>query len=65
MTSPLRRAKRQRNTKDAAGTVRIQILLVAAGTARHKKGNIVRSFHVTDAKVSDVAARIANLLGVA
>ena len=52
----LTRATQRRNVRNEQGTVVIKIVLVRRSNP--VRGNIVRSFTVRDAQVSDVAARI-------
>lgn len=58
MTSAaVRRASRRRNTADATGTVRVQIVLVGP-RGQHTRGNIVRSFTFSQTTVSTVAGKV-------
>ncbi|MDA1053549.1 MAG: hypothetical protein O3C40_24130 [Planctomycetota bacterium] len=50
------------NRKDASGTVRIQVMLVASGERNTKAGNITRSIRVKKAKVSEVLTAIERAL---
>lgn len=51
----LTRAGRPGNTLDSRGPVEIKIIRLAPGTRGALKGNIVRSFTVAEATVSEVA----------
>lgn len=58
----MKRATNRRNTRDARGTVRITCVLLDEGKRKHQRGNIVRAFHMSEARVSEVARRIALLI---
>lgn len=54
------RAGTPRNTRDDRGTIKVMIVLQVrgAGGFRPSRGNIVRTFTVANAKVSQVAQRL-------
>lgn len=59
---PLERAPSRKNVMNDSGTVRISVILIDKERGQHRKGNVTRHFHVSNARVTTVARRIEECL---
>jgi len=58
----LTRSSARRNLIDDAGTVRVSVILLDPKRGHHQKGNMTRSFHISNVRVSEVARSLERWL---